>query len=146
MLIVDKIINTNMDYLKELSTKLGGKIHSQNCQSANFKEKSSRALIIKNYKSFKIQIDDYENLFALGIKVNSNLAFSINNPDKIFLFDKPIAVEELPYKLYVSDEYYNITSDKDLKAFWNSFIDEVKKLKLDDSESVFFMKIGYILL
>jgi len=97
-----------MDYLKELSLQLGGKIKLQEVQNTNFKERCFRRLLIKNYRNHNIEIQDYGGLYLLEIKVNSDLAFSINNPDGICCFNKAIDLPNIPYKAYASQVDYKL--------------------------------------
>ncbi len=70
-----------MDYLEELSEKLGGKIKIQDIFNSNFKEKGFRRLIIKNYKGRKVEICEYGDIFDTNIKIETDFkfAFAINN-------------------------------------------------------------------
>jgi hypothetical protein len=127
-----------MDYLKELAIHIGGKIKRQEILNANFKERSFRRLLIKNYKGYKIQIDDYGDVYLLGLNINSDLSFSINNPEKIFLYKKEINLGDVLYKVYASDVDYNPLKNESLQAFWKSFSDKIKVLQLSANESIFF--------
>jgi hypothetical protein len=127
-----------MDYLKKLLTHTGGKIKRQEVMNANFKERSFRRLLIKNYKDYKIQVDDYAEVYLLGLNINSDLAFSINNPEKIFLYNKTINLVNAPYKVYASDVDYNPLKNEFVRAFWESFSDKIKTLQLSENESIFF--------
>lgn len=129
-----------MDYLKKLSDQLGGQIRSQNHLNPNIDSKSVRALVVKNYKTFTVQVDEYANLLMLGIKINSDLAFSINNPDTIFNFETPINLENFSYQIYVSDDFHHISKNKYFVSFWKGLNDQLTKLKLNRNESVFFYK------
>jgi hypothetical protein len=129
-----------MDYLEILSEQFKGNIKSQEHQSYNFKEISYRRLIIKNYKQYKIEVDDFGSLFAIKIKANSDLAFSINNPDKLFLFDTPVSIKGLPYNVFVSEDNSTLLQNECLNKFWNSIIDLSGKIKFYADETVFFYK------
>ena len=124
-----------MDYLKELTTYIGGKIKRQEILNANFKERSFRRLLTKNYKGHKIKVDDYGEVYLLGLNINSDLAFSINNPEKIFLYNKAINLGDVPYKVYASDVDYNPLKNEYLRAFWESFSNKIKVLQLSANES-----------
>lgn len=133
-------ININMDKLKELSVKLDGKIKSQKLFNINFEETSFRKLIVKNYRQYTVKIDEYKDLYSIGIKVNSDLSFSINKPDKIFLYNIPKSFSDLPYKVYVSDGTYTFDQNDYLKRFWDSLAVLLKKIGLSESESVFLYR------
>jgi hypothetical protein len=128
-----------MDYLKELSLQLDGRIKSQELLNINLNESSFRRLIVKDYKQLKIQIDEYRTLYSIGIKVNSILTLSINKPDRIFLFNTPKALPGLPYKIYVSSDY-NLSPNEHFKRFWNFIIELLQKLKLSGNESIFIYR------
>jgi hypothetical protein len=129
-----------MDKLKELSVKLDGKIRLQKLFNINFEETSLRKLMVKDYRQYKIKIDEYKDLFTIGIKVNSNLSCSINKPDKVFLYNIPKYFSDLPYKIYVSEDTYTFVKNDNLKAFWNSLAILLKKIGLSECESVFLYK------
>src|ERR1700733_12078878 len=109
-----------MDYLKEFSKQLGGRTQTQNHSNWNLGT-SFRVIIVKDYKGYKIEVDEFENLLQIGIKVESDLAFSINNPDKIFGFMDPTIIDDFPYKLYFSDTEndLNLLQQSEFLPFWN---------------------------
>jgi len=131
-----------MDYLKKLSKQLGGRIQAQNHSNWNLNGNSFRVIIAKDYKGYKIEVNEFENLFQIGIKVESNLAFSINNPDKIFGFTDPTSISDFPYKVYFSDSEngFNLLQQPEFLTFWNSFIVKIKELELSKNESVFIYR------
>jgi hypothetical protein len=126
-----------MDKLKELSAKLVGKIKQQKHFNSIVDDTSFRRLIIKNYRQYKIKIDEYKDLCTIGVNVNSNLSFSINKPDRIFGNKIPKHFSDLPYEIYVSDETYDFVKDKYLENFWISLVVLLKRIRLSASECVF---------
>ncbi len=91
-----------MDLLKALRVKIGGSKRSQNHSNYNFKTSSFRTLIVKDYKGYKFNIDEYGDFFCVNFTINSDLAFSINNADRLFGFITPISLHGFPYTLYVA--------------------------------------------
>jgi hypothetical protein len=128
-----------MDYLKELSKQLGGRIQAQNLSNWNLNGNSFRVIIAKDYKGYKMEVDEFEDLFQIGIKVESDLAFSINNPDKLFGFTDPTSISDFPYKVYFSDNEndLNLLHQSEFIPFWNSFSAKIKDLELSQNEGVF---------
>jgi hypothetical protein len=134
-----------MDKLKELSDKLKGKIKVQRQFDVNFKHPSSRHLSVRNYRGYGIKVDDHLDIFTVGVKVNSELAFSINSPNILFSYKLPVQLDSSPCILYVRDETNSIlNNDSDLKSFLNSLFLFLKKLHLSKTESGFFYR-NYIL-
>jgi hypothetical protein len=129
-----------MDYLKELSIQLGGNICTQNLSDWNLNGTSLRVLIVKDYKGYKIEINDFGELYQMGIRVDSDFSFSINIPDKIFNYNKPATISNFPYKVYFSDDDNDPVSSEtcDFQGFWNPFINKLKELTLSDNEGVFY--------
>jgi hypothetical protein len=126
-----------MDYLKELSVQLGGKIYVQNLLGVNFKGFSFRTLIIRNYRNFNIHIDEYETIFDIQIKVDSDFSFSINNPERVCLFNKQISAANFPYRIFISNLNNNPFADVNFQIFWNTFSLSTEKLGLSKDESIF---------
>jgi len=126
--------------LEELSIKLDGKIKAQSHFNVNFEETSLRKLIVKDYRHNEIKIDEYRDLYSIGIKVNSGLSFSVNKADKIFLYKTQKNISDLPYKIYVSDESYIFNQNEEFIKFWNSLDFLLKKIGLTESEGVFLYK------
>jgi hypothetical protein len=132
-------------YLKELSTKLGGKIHSQDLFDINFDDQSSRKLVVKNYKNYKLEIEEFGKIYFIKIKVNSDFTLSINNPNRLSPIDQEIDVNDTPYKLYILKESYNSFIkghrynpflSKNFRAFWEYFIITINDLNLFEYETV----------
>jgi hypothetical protein len=129
-----------MDYLKELSVQLGGKIHVQNLYNWNYDGKSFRVLIIKDYKSYKIEINEFNGLFEIDINSGPDFSFSVNIPNKIFVYNTPTSINDFPYKVYFK-EYDNDThplSNKQFPNSWSQVVNEIKELNLAENEGVFF--------
>jgi hypothetical protein len=98
-----------MDKFKELSRILGGKIKSVNILHGNLNATCTRSIVIEEYQLYKVFIEDYGDRFLVGIPINCNLAFSVNNPDRIFAYKKLTTVKGFPFKIYTSGD----DSDKD---------------------------------
>ena len=126
-----------MDKLKELSSILGGRIKSINNLNISCGGTSFRRLILTDYRRYKIEIDEYQEMLLVGIIVESDLAFSVNKPDKIFLYNIPKILPGYPYTIYVSDETYNFEQSIYLKEFWSAFMALLNKAGLAENESVF---------
>ena len=128
-----------MDYLKELSNELGGTIRSQNCSNWNLNGTSYRALIVKGYKGYKIEINDFGKIYEMCINVESDFAFSINIPDKLFGFVTAARIVDFPYNVYFSDDDDISPSENvDFKVFMNPFLSKIKELLLAEDEGVFY--------
>jgi hypothetical protein len=128
-----------MDYLKELSNKLGGTIRSQNLSNWNLNGTSYREIIVKNYKGHQIAINDFGEVYEMGIRVESDFAFSINIPDKLFGFVTPTSIPEFPYNVYFSnDDEMNPSKNADFDLFWKAFLNKIKELILTENEGVFY--------
>jgi hypothetical protein len=134
-----------MDYLKELSIKLGGKIYTQNLHDINFNEPSYREVIAKDYKGYKIEIDEYGNLFSITLNITSDFTISINNPDMLSAIDNLRTEEQTPYNLYIWKESYsefikghnfNPFLSDDFKIFWKQFIYTINNLRLLEDETI----------
>jgi hypothetical protein len=134
-----------MDKLKELSDKLKGRIKIQQQFDANFKHPSPRHLVVKNYRGYKIRFDDHVDLITVGVKVNSELAFSVNRPNILFSYKMPMELAHSPCILYVRDETnYLFKEDPTIKKFLTSFFSLLTQLHLSSTESAFFYR-NYIL-
>src|SRR5882757_8178112 len=123
-----------MDKLKELSVKLDGRIKQQQLISPNLGETSFKELIVKNYRGYRVGIDEYKSLYSIGIKINCDMSFSINKEDVVFSYYTPKHLSDLPYKIYVSDEAYNLVKDDSEEKFWGSFIPLLNKIGLSEYE------------
>jgi hypothetical protein len=126
-----------MDQLRELSIKLEGKIRKQDLLNINFKDISTRELIIKNYRDFKINIDEFGKLYQISIDTGSDLMFAINQPEKIFKIDQPLKIPDFPYDIYILEEQYNPFLNNGFDKFWDLFSLRVKEIKLTKNESIF---------
>lgn len=126
----------NMDYLNELSAHFHGKIKTQHHQDSHFKEISFRKLLINDLKGYKISINEFGELFSIIINVESELALAINKPNRIFQLTKPVSLENLPYIVYTSEDYYNSIKHEAQKTFWTRFIELLKRIQLSENESV----------
>jgi hypothetical protein len=128
------------DNLKELSVQLNAKIKPQNHLNINFPERSFRRLRIKDYMQFDLTIDDHGFLYSIKVKVNAAHAFSINNPDFIFLFDKQITLPGITYTVYVSDVDKSPFKESGQERALYSIDTFLKRLQISKSESVFCYK------
>jgi hypothetical protein len=132
-----------MDKLKELSDKLKGRIKIQQYLDANFKHPSSRHLIIKNYRGYKIKTYDHVDLFVIGVTADSELAFSVNSPDILFSYEMSVELPQSPYTIYVRDEANHLFKDDPIvKGFLNSLFSFLTQLHLSPTESIFFYRNG----
>lgn len=129
-----------MDYLKELSLKLGGKIRTQNLSNWNYNETSFRELLVKDYKGYKVEINEFMSLFELQINSGPDFSFSVNIPNKIFVYNTPTSINDFPYKVYFR-EYDNDThplSNKKFPKSWHPVVQKISELKLTEKEGLFF--------
>ena len=126
-----------MDNFKELSIQLGAKIKMQNLLNINFKEISTRELLVKNYKGLKINVDEFGNLYQISIDVESDLIFAINHAEKIFKIDQLLNTPDFPYNIYILESQYNPFLNPDFNSFWDLFSLKVKEIKLSKNESIF---------
>jgi hypothetical protein len=133
-----------MDYLKELSIKLGGKIHTQNLSNWNLNGTSLREVVVKDYQGYNINIDEYDKIFEIRIiknQLESNFALSINLPNKLHGFTAPTTVSNSPLKIYLSpNNDQNLLENKDFLMFWNPFCNMINGLILSKIEGVFFLR------
>ena len=136
--LVNTISITYMDKLKKISTELGGKITSQNLSNININETSNRRLLIKNYKNYGLKIDEYKNIFAIGINVNSQLTFSVNKVDLTFSYKTLIPYPEFPFKIYASTT--DLMEDRRAVKLLTSFASLFKKIKFREDESIFLYR------
>lgn len=141
-----------MDNLKKYSVQLKGKIASQNLTDINFKERSFRTLSVRDYRNYRIEIDDFGDLYFTMIKVSSDFfTLSINNPNRLSSIDRQVTHDNSPYKLYIFKKSYSkfikghrynpFVSDV-FKSFWNTFINIIKDLKLSNDETISIREDG----
>jgi hypothetical protein len=126
-----------MDNLKELSIQLGGKIRTQELYNYNFKDTSFRELVVKDYRGFKILIDEFGSLLEIKIDIESDYVLAINNPEKISSINQEIIFQDFNYKVFSNESLSNPLSDNEFKAFWNIFSLKITELNLYENESVF---------
>jgi hypothetical protein len=93
-----------MDKFIELSKRFRGKVLNANILNGNLNSTSTRRIVIKDYESYKVVIEDYGDRYLVGIPIDCNLAFSVNNPDRVFAFRKLASVNEFSFKIYTSDD------------------------------------------
>src|ERR1700756_2519120 len=109
-----------MDNFRKLSIQLGGKIKTQNLLNINFEEISTKELIAKNYKGFKINVDEFGNLYQIGIEAESDFIFAINHPEKILKIDQILKIPDFSYNIYIPESQYNPFLSPDFSPFWDS--------------------------
>jgi len=126
-----------MDYLKELSVQLEGKIKQQFETDVNIGV-STRQLLIKSYRQFHVEINEYANKYSISLKVYSTLHFSINRPDNIFLYHQPNKLKDFPYMVYTREQGHVSPQNKTFQKFWDLFSVLLNNFQLTVSESVFF--------
>ncbi len=127
-----------MDYLKELSVELGGKISSNNCYHWNIDLTSLRKLVIKDYGGHRFAIEEYgPSVFMVSFFIESGFSFAINNPDKIFSYEKPVDLAGYPYKLYIDEESDGSFLKEEFDGLIECFVRELKYLELSADESIF---------
>ena len=128
-----------MDYLKELSVQLEGKIKQQLYSNANLGAGvSTRQLLIKNYRQFHVEINEFPNCYEINIKVYSTLHFSINRHDIIFLLTQPNKLKDFPYIVYTREQGYVFPENGNFPKFWNLFSALLNIFQFKISEGVFF--------
>lgn len=128
--------NDKMDYLKELARRTGGKIRVQDLFSSNFNQKSFRVLVIQDFKQYKVQIHDVGTLCSIEIKVDTEIAFAINNPDKVLFLKAPIRPKSFPYTIYAS-ETKDILENEEFEKAYKALGDLLEKISIAPEESVF---------
>lgn len=126
-----------MDYLKNLSVQIGGKIRKQDHLNGNFQVKSFRALILKDYKHFKFQINDYDSICSIEFKINTDIAFAINKPDRIMNYRNPLSLESVPFTVYVSESNLDLAERKDFLHACHSIGAFLKEINISPEEAVF---------
>ena len=126
-----------MDYLEELSVKLKGKIKKRDHFNPNLGS-SARQLLIKSYKQFHVEIDEYANRYSIGLKVYSTLYFSINKPDIIFSYSQPNKVKNFPLIVYTGERGHVSLQKETFQKFWELFSILLNDFQLTVSECVFF--------
>jgi len=128
-----------MDYLKELAAQFGGKIEKQNHYDAN-NGHSIRGLIVKDYNGFYFRVEDFGNILKIGVKVECDFSFSINSPDSIFCYTKPVITGNFPYKLYFSSSDENLFQKTGFQQFWKFVSLKIQNIKLSENESIFIYR------
>jgi len=132
-----------MDYLKELSVELGGKISSNNCYHWNIDLTSLRKLVIKDYGGHRFAIEEYgPSMFMVKCFIEADFSFSINNPDKLFNYDKPVDLTDYPYKLYIDEENDGSFLKEKFGGLIDRFVRELQHFELSANESVFIYQNG----
>lgn len=126
-----------MNNFDVLSSLLGGKIKAQNLLNINFEEISNREILVKNYKGFKINIDEFGDLYQIRIDVESDLIFSINQPEKIFKISQLLELSDFPYDIYILEDQYSPFLNPDFELFWGLFSSKVKEINLSKKEFIF---------
>lgn len=126
-----------MDYLKGLSVQLEGKIKPQLYTDANIGV-STRQLLIKSYRQFHVEINEYDNRYSISLKVDSTLHFSVNRPDIIFLYNQPNKLKDFPYIVYTREQRDISPQNETFQKFWDLFSVLLNNFQLTVSESVFF--------
>jgi hypothetical protein len=125
-----------MDNFKGLAKRLGGNIHSQQLSYWNI-GMSYRHMIVKDYAEYKVEINDFDSVYEITIKADSNFACSINIPDKLFGWIKPTKVSQFRYKAYFSADK-NPFASAEVQDFWKVLGGKINALNFSDSEGVFF--------
>jgi len=126
-----------MDCLNELSVKLKGKIKKQHDINANI-GLSTRQLLIKNYRQFHVEINEYANRYSISLKVYSVLHFSVNKPDIILGCSQPNQLKDFPYTVYTQEHRHVSTQNETFQKFWDLFSILLNSFQLTVSECVFF--------
>jgi len=126
-----------MDYLDELSVTLKGKVKQQHFIRANIGV-STRQLLLKSYRRFHVEIQDYPNRYLIIVKVNSDLLFSVNKPDIVFGFSQPNQLNNFPYTVYTQEDKYIPSQNEAMQKFWDLFSMLLNDFKLTVPECVFF--------
>ena len=126
-----------MDYLDELSVTLKGKVKQQHITRANI-GLSTRQLLLKSYKGYHVEIQDYANRYSIIVKVNSDLLFSVNKPDILFGFTQPNKLNNFPYVVYTQEHKYISSQNEALQKFWDLLSMLLNDFKLTVPECVFF--------
>ncbi|MGN8067811.1 hypothetical protein [Mucilaginibacter sp. 22184] len=143
-----------MDYLQKIANQFGCTTKSQEAASKNFNEKSFRALIIDNYKSYQVHIDEYGLLFSVRIIVFSDFTLSVNNPDQAFAIDRPVNRTDTDYDLFLLNEKHFGTASRfkydpflseDFNRFWPSLQKYFHALNLADDEAIIIRENGMFL-
>lgn len=119
-----------MDYLKALSQELKGKIETHNLSNCNFSKNSTRKAVVKDYKGYKVKINDFDDLFEIAIKIESDFLVSINKPERILSCKHLVDSGEFPYKAYTREGEGNPIKNEYYRNFWTAFGLELKLLKL----------------
>jgi len=130
-----------MNYLNELLIKFGGRTIKQVIFDGN-NGRAERRLEIKNYKGFKLVVVDYENILKIGVKIECNFSFSVNNSDKIFVYKKPFSVKKYPYKLYFSSNVSDPFQTEGFHEFWDILSLKILNLTLSENESIYIYGNG----
>ena len=81
-----------MDPLKIISESVGGKIQRIQHINANVGGIAARRLSVKGYRGRKINIDEYQELFAIEVAVESTLCCAVNRPNLIMGYRTPVPV------------------------------------------------------
>ncbi len=135
-----------MDYLDELSVALKSKIKQQHKINANIGV-STRQLLLKSYRQFQVEIEDYPSRYSINIKVYSVLHFSVNKSDFVFGNSQPNKLKNFPYVVYTGEHSHISSQNKTFQKFWNLFSILLNGFQLTASECVFFYsnKVTFVL-
>jgi hypothetical protein len=126
-----------MNYLNKLAIQTRGKIIKQDLFNSNFEQKSMQSLIIKDLKSYKIQVNDFGRLCSIKININTTVAFAINKPDHVLYYQIPIRLKSIPYIIYVSESNKDLIEKKPFHDACNAIGHLLEKLNISPEEGVF---------
>ena len=133
-----------MDYFSQLSTLVNGRIKKQKFRDPHIQGNSVQKLNIKDFKGWEVEINDFPNFYSLMFKGEFNLAFSINVPDRLFIYDKPLKIPGFSKTIFARDTVENFFLTEYNEKYLRDFLRFVEQLKLEDDEGVFYYKNGIL--
>lgn len=131
-----------MDQFNKLSVVLKGKISKQNLWEPHIQQNSIEKLNIKDFKGFAIEINNFPILYSIMFKGEFDVAFSINMPDRLFVYDKPLKLAGFSNTIFIRDTNEKEFLSEYQEKYLHDFLKFVEQLKLEGNESVFYYKNG----
>jgi len=129
-----------MDKLIELSKLLKTSIRSQH--RIDVSGEVSYHGIAKRYRKHKIEIDIFPSFFSVTVSVNSELALSVNKPDKMFGFKVPFPVADSPYPIYISANADDFIKSENVRSFLRDVFSLLEEQGFSSPESAHFYRNG----
>jgi len=129
-----------MNKLIELSKLLKATIRSQ--QRIDISGEVSYHGLAKKYQKHQIQIDLYASFMLVTIAANSELALSVNKPDRMFGFKVPLHMPDSPYPIYIGADAKDFIKSESVRSFLREVFSLFQAQNLSSAESAHFYRNG----